>query len=101
MNRKTITVQTNVKKKGKLDQRSFTCQVIELGESRVYILDKTKNDLTRKRFQLTPGCRLTDEGITYNIENIEYWKKPMYPFLIIQGGKPEWKRRSSQSKPTL
>ena len=82
MNRKTITVQTNVKKKGKLDQRSFTCQVIELGESRVYVLDNTKNDLTRKRFQLTPGCRLTDEGITYNIENIEYGKKPMYPFLI-------------------
>ena len=82
MEMKTITVQTNTQKKGKLDQRSFRCQAFELGERLIYVLDETKNDLTRKRFNLTPGCRIIDDGIVYSIEDIQYWKKPKYPFLV-------------------
>ena len=83
MGNKTITVQTNTPKKGKLDQRSFSCQVLVFGKTRTYVLDETKNDLTRKRFNLTPGCRVIDNGITYVIQGIHYWPKPMYPFLIV------------------
>ena len=84
MNRKTITIQTNKLKKKKLDQRTFPCQIFDLNNgTRVYVLDETKNDLTRKRFELTPGCRIMDDGVTYIIEDIQYWKKPMYPFLAV------------------
>ena len=82
MEKKTVTIQTNTQKKGKLDQRTFACQTITLGEKLIYVLDETKNDLTRKRFNLTPGCRIIDDGIVYSIEDIQYWKKPKYPFLV-------------------
>ena len=82
MNRKTITIQTNTLKKGKLDQRSFTAQILELGKSRIYVLDDSKNAITRKRFDLTPGCRIFDDSITLDIQDIQYWKAPMYPFLV-------------------
>ena len=83
MNRKTITIQTNTFKKGKPDQRSFACQTIELAPRRIYVLEETKNDLTRKRFTVTPGCKIIDDGDSYTIEDIKYWKKPMYPFLVV------------------
>ena len=83
MDHKTITIQTNTEKKDKLDQRSFSCQILELGKTRTYVLDETKNDLTRKRFSLTPGCRVFDDGVMYIIQDIHYWPKPMYPFLIV------------------
>lgn len=83
MERKTITIQTNTQKKGKLDQRSFSCQVIEHLNQRVYVLDESKNDLTRKRFDLTPGCRIIDNGICYPIQDIFYSPRPMYPHLIV------------------
>ena len=83
MNRKTITIQTNTIKKGKPDQRSFACQIIELPPRRIYVLEETKNTLTRKRFTVVQGCKIIDDGVSYTIEDIEYWKKPMYPFLVV------------------
>ena len=43
MEHKTIAIQTNTEKKGKIDQRSFSCQILELGKTRTYVLDETKN----------------------------------------------------------
>ena len=83
MEMKTITIQTNETKKGKLDQRPFTCQMLEFEESIIYVLDDTKNSLTRKRFTLTPGCRIIDGGVTYIIQNIMYSERPMRPYLVI------------------
>ena len=84
MNRKTITIQTNEKKKGKLDQRSFTCQILDYGDQRIYALDDTKRDLGLKRFTLTEGCRIFDDGACYFIENIFYTERPARPFLVVK-----------------
>lgn len=39
MEKKTITVQTNTVKKGRLDQRSFSCLYYEGDGVRMYMLD--------------------------------------------------------------
>lgn len=65
MESKIITIQTNTKKKGKLDQRSFSCQILELGKRKMYALENTKRDLGLKRFTLTEGCRVIDDGVYY------------------------------------
>ena len=44
MDRKIITIQTNTQKKGKLDQRTFPCQILEFENQRIYVLDDTKRD---------------------------------------------------------
>lgn len=83
MEKKTITIQTNEVKKGKLDQRSFPCQLLEFEDSIVYVLDDTKNNLTRKRFSLTPGCRVIDDGVYYPIQNIFYSERPARPYIVV------------------
>ena len=83
MEKKTVTIQTNTPKKGRLDQRSFTCQVYEDKDQRVFILDDTKRDLTLKRFNLTKGCRVIEDGITYFIDEVWYSPRPSHPVLIV------------------
>ena len=83
METRTITIQTNTPKKGKLDQRSFSCQVLEHMNQKIYVLNETKNDLTRKRFTLTEGCRVIDDGICYPIQHIYYSPRPMYPHIVV------------------
>ena len=83
MNRKTITIESNTMKKGKLDRQSFTCQLFESGDKRVYVLDRTKRDLVRYHFTLTPGCRILDDGVTHVIKDIWYPPAPKYPHLIV------------------
>lgn len=83
MEKKTVTIQTNSPKKGRLDQRSFTCQVYEDKDQRVYILDDTKRDLTLKRFNLTKGCRVIEDGITYFINEVRYSPRSSRPVLIV------------------
>ena len=83
MEKKVITVQTNTVKKGKLDQRVLACQVYEDGAARLYILDETKNDLVRRHFSISPGCRIIDDGVTYYIEEVQYSPRPSRPILII------------------
>ena len=83
MDNKTIIIQTNTKKKGRLDQRSFTCQILQFENTKVYVLDKTKNDLTRMRFTLTEGCRIIDDGICYPIQDIYFSSRPMRPHLVV------------------
>ena len=83
MDRKTITIQTNTQKKGKLDQRSFTCQVLEYENQKIYALNETRRDLGLKRFNLTVGCRIIDDGICYPIQNIFFTERPARPILIV------------------
>ena len=83
MDRKTITIQTNTRKKRKLDQRLFTCQVFEHGNQRFYSLDDTKRDLGLKRFSLDEGCRVFDNGICYPIQRIYYTERPARPFIMV------------------
>ena len=82
MNYRDITIQTNTSKKGKLDQRSFKAQRIKVGDNDVYVLDETKRDLIRKRFDLAPGCRIQDDGIIYRVMDIWYSPKPYHPFIV-------------------
>lgn len=72
MENRIITIQTNTVKKGRLDQRSFSCLVHEYQGNRIYMLDDTKSDLIRKHFTIAPGCRIIDNGVTYVISNIQY-----------------------------
>ena len=83
MEKKTITVQTNTVKKGRLDQRFFTCQYYEGDGVRMYMLDETKNDLVHKHFNLSAGCRIIDDDVTYYIEEIQYSPRPSHPVLIV------------------
>lgn len=83
MEKKTVIIQTNTTKKGKLDQRSFTCQLHVDGENRLYVLDDTKSDLTNKHFTLTRGCRITDDGVTYLIRDVSYLSRPAHPYITI------------------
>ena len=83
MESKIVTIQTNTKKKGKLDQRSLSCQILELGKRRMYALENTKRDLGLKRFTLTEGCRVIDDGVYYPIHQIFYTPNPQHPILIV------------------
>ena len=83
MEKKTITIQSNTVKKGKLDQRSFTCQYFEGDSVKMYMLDETRNDLVHKHFNLAVGCRIIDDGVTYYIEEIQYSPRPSHPVLIV------------------
>ncbi len=83
MEKKTITIQTNTVKKGRLDQRSFSCCVYENEGTRAYQLDETGNDLVRKHFTLSPGCRIIDDGKIYFIDDIKYPPRPSRPLLIV------------------
>ncbi len=84
MGSKVITIQTNTPKKGKLDQRSFTCQVLDFDDHRrIYVLDDTRRELSLKRFDLIKGCRIFDDGICYPIHGIWYSPKPKHPHLIV------------------
>ena len=83
MGNKSITIQTNTKKKGKLDQRSFTCELAEHGNQKVYVLDNSCRDLSLKRFSLTEGCRIFDNEICYPIQKIMYLPRPKRPLLIV------------------
>lgn len=83
MYNKTITIESTVLKKGKIDSRSLPCRVFESGNMRTYILDKTNRELVRKRFFLYPGCKIIDDGITLVVDNIWYPTRPRYPHLIV------------------
>ena len=83
MEKKTITVQTNTVEKGRLDQRSFSCLYYEGDGVRMYMLDDTRIDLVHKRFNLSAGCRVIDDGVTYYIEEVQYSPRPSRPVLIV------------------
>ncbi len=83
MGNRTITIETNTLKKGKLDRRTFTCQLLEFENLLVYVLDDTKNQLTRKRFTLECGCRLYDGDSKYVIQDINYLGMTAHPYLTV------------------
>ncbi len=83
MEKRAITVQTNTVKKGRFDQQSFTCQYYEVNGLKMYMLDKTKRDLMLKHFNLTAGCRVIDNGVTYYIKEVQYSPRPSHPVLIV------------------
>ena len=83
MEKKNVTIQTNTSKKRRLDQRSFPCQFYEEKGLMIYVLDDTKRDLAHKRFNLTAGCRIIDDGITYFIVDVKYSPAPKHPYIIV------------------
>ncbi len=83
MENKTIIIETNTLKKGKLDRRSFTCRVFDEKNRRVYVLDETRRDVRHKHVTLTPGCRIIDGNTTYTIKDIWHPSPPKYPHLIV------------------
>lgn len=83
MNDREITIQSHALKKGKIDQHSFDCQVITIGNTRTYVLDETKRDLLHMNFAIAPGCKVFDDGVTYRIKDISYWPRPKYVFITV------------------
>ena len=83
MNNRDITIQTLVRKKGKLDVRSFKSQLITIGNTRTYLLDTTKRDLLHTYFTITPGCTITDDGHYYVVRDVWYYRRPKYVFLTV------------------
>lgn len=85
MSVKTITIESNTSKRGKLDVQSFPCRILDDEEDRkrFYILKVTKRILQQKRFNLTPGCRIIDNNSVYLIQDISYWPRPYYPILTV------------------
>ena len=85
MGSKVITVQTNTRKKGKLDQRTLTCQTLEFeGEkTRIYVIEETKRDLMRKNFIIEAGCRIIDGGTCYPIQTVICSGLPIRYFLQV------------------
>ena len=83
MDKRTITIQTYVLKKGNYDRHSFNCQVITIGNTRTYVLDETKSDLLHKAFSIAPGNRVFDGEKTYYIREIWYWPRPKYVFITV------------------
>ena len=84
MEHKLITILTNTSKKGKLDTRSLPCQVLDFENKRCFVLDETKRTLQQKRFYITPGCRIIDDGNTYYIHEVLYWPRPLHPILVVR-----------------
>ena len=83
MNSRDITIQTLVRKKGKLDVRSFNSQLITIGNTRTYLLDATKRDLLHKAFTVAPGCQVIDDGHCYIVRDVWYYHRPKYVFLTV------------------
>ena len=85
MGSKVITVQTNTRKKGKLDQRTLTCQTLEFEEekTRIYVIDETKRDLMRKNFIIEEGCRIIDGSICYPIQTVNCSGLPLRYYLLV------------------
>lgn len=83
MSSKTIIIESNLMKRGKLDRKPFSCQVITSDDKVVYVLDITKREVVHKHFLLTVGCRIIDDETTYTIKDIWYPPKPKYPHLIV------------------
>ena len=85
MGSKVITVQTNTRKKGKLDQRTLTCQILEFEEekTRIDVIDETKRDLMRKNFIIEAGCRIIDGTTCYPIQMVNCSGIPIRYFLSV------------------
>ena len=83
MNNRDITIQTLVRKKEKLDARSFKSQLITIGNTRTYLLDATKRDLLHTYFTLAPGCKVFDDNHQYIVKEIWYYHRPKYVFLTV------------------
>ena len=77
MEKKIITIQTNKTKKGKLDQRSFHCQVIKINGTRNYVLIATEKDLS----DIAPGCKIFEDGEEYRVRKIFCWPSLKYTFI--------------------
>lgn len=83
MEEKFIIIKTNTPKKGKLDRRSFACQVHDYDKYRLYLLKNTRRDLTLMNFAMTVGCRIFDNGVCYPIQEIHYSARPACPGLVV------------------
>lgn len=83
MSDREITIQSSNLKKGKPDQRTFTCQLITIGNTKTYVLDDTKRDLLHMRFELAPGCKVEENGAHYRIQEIWYSPRPKYVFIAV------------------
>ena len=85
MGSKVITVQTNTRKKGKLDQRTLACQTLEFEKekTRIYVIDETKRDLMRKNFIITDGCRIVDGDTCYLINMVNCSGIPIRYYLSV------------------
>lgn len=83
MDTKEIVIQSFNLKKGKPEKRTFTCQLITIGNTRTYVLDNTKRDLQRTNFKIAPGCKVFDDGVVYRVDSISYWPRPKYVFITV------------------
>ncbi len=77
-----VTIESLTLKKGKPDVRSFDSQILEMGQNRIYVLDKTSRDLDRMRFNLSCGCILKDDSGIYKCIDVEYWTNPHVPLIV-------------------
>lgn len=83
MHTKEIIIQSFNLKKGKPEKRKFNCQLITIGGTRTYLLDKTRNDLNQTNFKIAPGCKVFDDDVLYRIDSIAYWSRPTYVFITV------------------
>ena len=67
-----VTITSTTLKKGKPDVKTFEAHLgIDEGK-RTYVLCETKRDVDRMRFDLLPGCTITDESGTYTCNEVRY-----------------------------
>ena len=83
MESKVITIETQTPKIKKVVRHSFTCQVYDERNRKVYVLGETKRKVREKRIFITPGCKIIDKGDVHIINDIWYPPRPKYPHLIV------------------
>ena len=83
MDTKEIVIQSFNLKKGKPEKRKFNCQLITIGNTRTYVLDKTRSDLQRTNFKIAPGCKVFDNDVLFRINSIFFWPRPTYVFIKV------------------
>ncbi len=69
--------------KGETKQYSVECQFLQLGKARTFLLNESKYALERKGIILIPGCKASENGIPYRINNIWYPPNSVFPFIDV------------------
>ena len=83
MESKTIIIETQTPRIKKIVRHSFTCQVYDELNRKIYVLDETKRRVRERRIFITPGCKIIDHGVVHIIGDIWYPPRPKYPHLIV------------------
>ena len=83
MNYRDITIQTHAHDQSQTPEHAFKCQLLEIDNTRTYLLSETKTELEQQCIQLVSGYRIVDNGILYRIKKVWYLPSLTYPFIAV------------------